>query len=299
MSRFCVLAVCFALAGGLQASWYWPFGSDETDAADAPRISTLMEPASLLIDEAADLAAEGKVDESVEKYRKALSELDRIEQENPERARSAEFATLRNKRAYVNAAIDSMLLGQVRANAKAVAISDTTALEKKLEEERAAKSGKKVEKKEAKAEIEKKAEKDVAEKQSAQPAQPAQPSQPVQPSQPSKPRTKREAAMQAIARGEFETADRLIAELLVEKPNSAIALNLKAVKEARQGNLKGAEEALDQAIMSNPRNPAAYYNMAKLMLQLRPNDKSVAKRYYETGRAVGGEADAQLEAAFK
>ena len=96
MSRFCVLAVCFALAGSVQASWYWPFGSDETDTADAPRISTLMEPASLLIDEASDLAAEGKVDESVEKYRKALSELDRIEQENPERARSAEFATLRN-----------------------------------------------------------------------------------------------------------------------------------------------------------------------------------------------------------
>ena len=71
-----------------------------------------MEPATELIDEASDLAADGKIDESVEKYRKALDEIDRIERENPERAKSTEFATLRNKRAYVNAAIDSMLLSQ-------------------------------------------------------------------------------------------------------------------------------------------------------------------------------------------
>ena len=124
------------LACGAQASWYWPFGSDDV-SEDAPRISELMEPATELIDEASDLAADGKVDESVEKYRKALDELDRIERENPERAKSAEFATLRNKRAYVNAAIDSMLLSQVKQNARVVAVSDTTELEKRLAKERA------------------------------------------------------------------------------------------------------------------------------------------------------------------
>ena len=101
-----------------------------------------MEPASELIDEASDLAADGKIDESVEKYRKALAELDRIELENPERAKSTEFATLRNKRAYVNAAIDSMLLSQVKQNAKAVAVSDTTELEAKLAEEKGLKVSK-------------------------------------------------------------------------------------------------------------------------------------------------------------
>ena len=91
-----------------------------------------MEPATALIDEASDLAGDGKSVESVEKYREALKELDRIERENPERAATSEFATLRNKRAYVNAAIDSLLLGQVKSNAKAVAVSDTTELERKL-----------------------------------------------------------------------------------------------------------------------------------------------------------------------
>ena len=266
MRRFSAFILAIAVVGGVQASWYWPFGSDE-DEKEQPRVSELMEPATTLIEEASDLAAEGKVSESVEKYRAALKELDRIEQENPERAASAEFATLRNKRAYVNAAIDTMHLSQVKENAKAVALSDTTELEKRLAEE---KTGKKK----------------VADLQ-------------LKTTTTTKPRTKREQAMQAIGQGDFPTAERVIGELLKEKPNGAAALNLKAALEARQGKLKEAESTLDQAIMSNPRNPAAYYNMAKLMLQVRPDDTSVAKRYYETGRAVGGAADRQLEAAFK
>ena len=275
MSKFGVFTLIASLACSVQASWYWPFGSDESD--DEPvRISELMEPASLLIDEASDLAEEGKVDESVEKYRKALLELDRIEMENPDRASSAEFATLRNKRAYVNAAIDSMLLSQIKSNAKAVAISDTTELEKKLAEERAAKT---------------KREEPSKDNKTAH--------QPPQPPQPSQPRTPREAAMQAIAKGEYEAAERLIEAILTEKPKSAAALNLRAALRTRQGKFKEAEDALDEAIASNPRNYFAYYNMAKLLLQMRPEDPSVAKRYYETGRAVGGPEDAALEAAFR
>jgi len=135
MGKFGVFALIAVLVCGVQASWYWPLGSDKVDERPK-RISELIAPASALIDEASDLAAEGKTDESVEKYRQALSVLDRIEMENPERAKSAEFATLRNKRAYVNAAIDSMLLGQVKSNAKAVSVSDTTKLEKRLAAEK-------------------------------------------------------------------------------------------------------------------------------------------------------------------
>ena len=277
MRKIGILALLAVQTVCVQASWYWPFGSEDGEV-DPPRISELMEPATTLIDEAADLAADGKTDESVEKYRKALIELDRIEMENPDRAKSSEFATLRNKRAYVNAAIDSMLLAQVKSNAKAVAVSDTTELEKRLAEE---KSGKKAEEK-----------KDSAVRLESSPS-------PNKAAPAAQPRTKREAAMQAIARGEFEQADKLVGEILAEKPNSSVGLNLRATLEARQGKFKEAEAALDQAIMSNPRNHFAYYNMAKLMLQTRPDDKSVAKRYYETGRALGGPADGQLEAAFR
>ena len=290
MGKYLVFAFVLTIACGVRASWYWPFGSDdEAEGKKPPRLSELMEPASLLIDEASDLAGDGKTDESVEKYRKALAELDRIEQENPDRVKAPEFASLRNKRAYVNAAIDSMLLSQIQDNAKSVAVSDTTELEKKLAEERKAKSEAEVEgKSKSGVEVEQRRDKNstVRLKTTTKPAE-------------SKPLTKREQAMVDIANGDFAAADILIKEMLAAKPNGAMALNLKATMESRQGKFKEAERTLDQAIRSNPRNYFAYYNMAILMLQVNPDNKDVPRRYYETGRSVGGPKDEQLEALIK
>ena len=274
-----------ALACGVQASWYWPFGSDE-ESADEPRISELMEPATELIDEASDLAADGKIDESVEKYRKALNELDRIEMENPERSKGSEFATLRNKRAYVNAAIDSMLLSQVQQNAKVVAVSDTTELEKRLAEERA---------KDKPNAVRPSGLEDAEPKPAEQPA--------IRNPQPGtrnpKPLTKRDQAIADIASGDYAAAELIIREMLEAKPNGAMALNLKAALEMKQGKFAEAEKTLDQAVSSNPRDPSAYYNLALLLLQKDVGNKSSARRYYETGRAMGGAADPQLEALLK
>ena len=220
MRKITLFSVAISLACGVQASWYWPFGSDGVDTS-APRISELMEPASELIDEASDLAADGKIDESVEKYRKALDELDRIERENPERAKSTEFATLRNKRAYVNAAIDSMLLSQVKQNAKAVAVSVTTELEAKLAEERGEKKAKE------KGEGGEKKKKSAVRLGSS----PSPSSSP----QPAKPATKREQAIEDIANGDYAAAEIFIQESLAAKPNNALALNLKAAMEMKLG----------------------------------------------------------------
>lgn len=283
MKRFVFFTLLAVLTLGVQASWYWPFGSEDGGEPDKPRISTLMEPASMLIDEASDLAAEGRVDESVEKYRAALAELDRIERENPERSKTSEFATLRNKRAYVNAAIDSMLLGQVKSNARVVAVSDTTELERRLAKERG-------EKPKSKPEAEQRKEADSAVRLEASPL-PA--------SRPARPPSKREQAMDDIARGDYASAELLIEEMLAAKPNGAMALNLKAALEMKRGNLAAAEAALDRAVMSNPRNYSAYYNTAVLLLRKGEGNKSSAKRYYETGRAMGGPENPELEALLK
>ena len=308
------MAVALALAGSAAASWYWPFGSSDDESA-APRLSELMEPASLLIDEASDLAADGKTQESVEKYRAALEELDRIEGENPDRAASQEFATVRNKRAYVNAAIDSLLLGQVRENAKAVAVSDTTELEKRLAEEKklAEEENEPVEEKKS-AEGQKPAREEAKEDEAAEEkaqasagnAQSASAEKKVQASGnkaelpvSEKPLSRREQVIADIDAGEFAAAEILVNEMLIEKPNGAMALNLKASLEAAQGKIKDAERTLDQAIMSNPRSHYAYYNMASLLLQVAPANKAAARRYYETGRAVGGPADEQLEESLR
>jgi len=131
--RIAALITCSLLFAPLlsQASWYWPFSSS-TNAVDRPRLSELMKPATTNIDAAADFAAEGKVKEAQECYRAAIAALERIEQENPERAATPEFATVRNKRAYINAALDAMLLDEARQNAKAVAVTDTVDLEIRL-----------------------------------------------------------------------------------------------------------------------------------------------------------------------
>jgi len=121
------LAVCAATCA--HASWYWPFGRSASETNGVTRLSELMEPASTNIDAAADFAAEGKYREAQDCYRAAIEALKKIEAENPERAATPEFATVRNKRAYINAALDSMLLAEARENAKAVAVTDTTELE--------------------------------------------------------------------------------------------------------------------------------------------------------------------------
>ena len=297
MKRFALFALLAVLSLGVQASWYWPFGSEDGEELEHPRISELMEPASLLIDEASDLAAEGKTDESVEKYRAALTELDRIEQENPERAKTSEFATLRNKRAYVNAAIDSMLLGQVKSNARVVAVSDTTELEKKLAEERGEKPKSKSEYPPSEASCAAGAMRGVEQRKETNSTVRLRPSTSTK--TPAKPTTKREQAMDDIERGDYAAAELLIAEMLAAKPNGAMALNLKAALEMKRGNLAAAEAALDQAVMSNPRNYSAYYNTAVLLLQKGEGNKSSAKRYYETGRAMGGPENPELEALLK
>ena len=78
-----------------------------------------------------------------------------------------------------------------------------------------------------------------------------------------------------------------------------MALNLKATMESRQGKFKEAERTLDQAIKSNPRNYFAYYNMAILMLQVNPDNKDVPRRYYETGRSLGGPRNESIEEMLK
>ena len=267
-----VLAFVFCLS--VQASWYWPFGSDPKDEKkDQPRLSELMEGASLAIDNASDLAAEGKVEEAVAEYRKALAELDRVERENPERAATPEFATVRNKRAIVNASIDSLYLAQARENARAVAVTDTTELEKRYAERcaerKAAANG---ERKDESPKLESQLETYMEEERG---------------------RTK---AIEEEA--ERIKTERTINELLEDDPTSCKALNMRAVYEAEHGDTKAAAKTLKQAIKAHPNDYHAYYNMANLIMQTT-GKKSSAKRYYSTGRKLGGPEDKDLEAMFK
>ena len=249
------------------------------------RISELMEEASVLVDSAADLAAEGKIPEAIEEYNKALIELERIERENPERAATSEFSTVRNKKAYVTAAIDSLLLTQAANNARTVAVTDTTELEKKYAEEEAAKKGVKVHAPAKEPEVKK---------------SPAPPKKVVA----EKPADRKSKLMLAAAdyrNKDYAAAMLTLKELLKERADDVAALNLKAAVELAEGNVKAAEETLHSSIRSNPRSHYAYYNLARLILETRgPAGKADARRYYENGREYcSGPVDKALEEAFK
>ena len=293
MVRFGAFAVAATLSLGALGSWYWPFGSDDEEVI--PRISELMEPASTNIDAATDFEFDGKFDEAIAGYEAALRELDKVEAEYPDQMDKPEFTTVKTKRAYVRAKIDTLKFLQVKENSKAVAVSDTTELEKKLAAEKAAAA--KAATPEPEPEAEKPApepEKPSVEKPAPAPAKPA-PKKPA----PAKALSRQQRIAKAIADGDYAAADADIAETLRTRPNDAAALNLRAMMESAQGKLRDAEHTLDQAIQSNPKSYHAYYNMARLILKAYPDNKDGARRYYETGRAMGGPRNAALEEAVK
>ena len=282
MKYLSTFALVFALCVAAEASWYWPFSSD--DEKKPPRVSELMEPASVMIDEAYDLADEGKTSEAVEKYREALAELDRIEAENPDRVGEPEFNTLKNKRATVTAAIDSLLLSEGQNNAKAIAVSDTTELQKKYD----AKHGRAPK------------EDDISARPSPTCAEAgtAETKEDLPAAETQKPKSKMALALEDLKKRDFAAVELTIRDILDKRPNDAAALNLRAAVEMAKGDAKAAENTLDQAIRSNPRGYHAYYNMARLMAGQKGNI-SGARRYYEAGRSFGGPVDARLEEMLK
>ena len=293
MVRFGAFAVATTLSLGALGSWYWPFGSDDEEVI--PRISELMEPASTNIDAATDFEFDGKFDEAIAGYEAALRELDKVEAEYPDQMDKPEFTTVKTKRAYGRAKIDTLKFLQVTENSQAVAVSDTTELEKKLAAEKAAAA--KAATPEPEPEAEKPApepEKPSVEKPAPAPAKPA-PKKPA----PAKALSRQQRIAKAIADGDYAAADADIAETLRTRPNDAAALNLRAMMESAQGKYRDAEHTLDQAIQSNPKSYHAYYNMARLILKAYPDNKDGARRYYETGRAMGGPRNAALEEAVK
>lgn len=304
MKKLALFLGVLTVFGTVNASWYWPFGPDEDKV---PRLSTLMRDATRMIDEATELAADNKSKEAIAKYREALAELAQVEANNPDRAMTPEFTSLRNKRAYVCAAIDSLLLSEARENARAVTITDTTELEKKFLQKKGLLKEEKVEKTveakpqtgaqqaDSKKKPVKKSEKKVEKKSRKSNLAKIEEALKKDPNN----RKYRLALIgEHIRSGAYDRAKQEIEVLLKANMTDSSALNLKAICEASQGDPKAAEETLFLSIKSNPHDFNGYYNMANLKLHNFDN-KDAAKLYYETGRKMGGPKDDALEEALK
>ena len=311
-----LLSVMFAcVAPTTRAAWYWPFGNDEDSPDAKPRLHRLLENANDLIEQAEDAALDGDAEKALELYNSALTNLVDVAAKNPDRAEKPEFAPLRNKIAATSAAIDSIRFAQVNRNIRAVAVTDTTELQKKYDEEQARKTGlKKPEPKKpaAKTPEEKPA---VREKERPAPSTPASEtaaekpapaaSAPVKKPAPAKPvevaglDARVQTALNEIQAKDYAAADLLLADLEKARPND---LNVLILRAAAQNGLKyhlAARRTLEKAMRAHPKHYLPYYNLAYLMFKIEGEGAASARQYYELGRTLGGPQDARLERRFK
>lgn len=102
------------------------------------KVSSLLKKSNATMNEAQDAYLDGDAKKAVKLYRQALQEMTDVELQHPDRAGSAEFAPLRFRKALCETEIDRIMLEEVTANARSVAVTDTTELEKKRAERKLA-----------------------------------------------------------------------------------------------------------------------------------------------------------------
>ena len=294
---FLIAAAVACAATPAQAAWYWPFGSDEDSPDRPPRLHRLLENANDLIEQAEDASLDGDAEKALELYNAALTNLVDIAAKNPDRAEKPEFAPLRNKIAATSAAIDSIRFAQVNQNIRAVAVTDTTELQKKYDAEQAKKKGidKVFEKKKA-------ADKGDKDGQAPTPA-PATP-QTIKRSNTQTPDVagfddKIQTAIKELQAKDYAAADLLLEDLEKERKND---LNVLILRAAAQNGLKyhlAARRTLEKAQRAHPKSYLPCYNLAYLMFKLEGEGPESARQYYELGRTLGGPRDPKLESRLK
>lgn len=280
-----IFSVCFVLGLTMsaQAAWYWPFGYDEDSTNAPPRLHRLLEKANDYIELAEDESANGNGDKAIENYKLALAELDRVEQAHPERAESTEFAPLRNRRAACTAAIDTIRFAQVNENERAVAVSDTTELQKKWNRKHGIKvPGEDDSKDEGTA-----GKKDESVKGGAEKEVKERPSVSFD--------TRLGMALDELRQRNYASATLILQDLQKEKPEDLNLLLLQAAAQSGTGSNFAARRTLEKAIKLHPKAYQPYYNLAFLSLKLGENVET-AREYYEIGREEGhGPRNAELE----
>ena len=273
-----VCTVCvFLFCCVAQAAWYWPFDPDSTNKP--PRLHRLLEKANDYIEKAEDESLEGNGDKAIENYRLALSELDRVERENPDRAETPEFAPLRTKRATCQSAIDAIRFAQVNDNERAVSVTDTRELQKKWNKKHGIKTPEdEEEERKAKEKVLAEAKKKMAGNSAFQQAF--------------------REALTLVRAKDFAGAEKKLVALEKDHPDDLNLLLLMAAVQVGQDHDYPARRTLEKAVRLHPKSYLPLYNLANLALKI-DDDKETARRQYEKGRALGGPQNAALEKLLK
>ena len=293
------------------------------DKDKEPKVSELLQPANELMSQASTSYVDGKAKEAIEGYRKALDELARLERENPARVTGSEFAPVRFRKALCETEIDRIMLEEMNATARTVAVTDTSALEAK----RAAR------KKEAETnnlpEVAVKLAPKKGETPESAPAAKAAGTQNAAAEKPVSIRDELEWAKDMLSVDRFDEVEASVVKVLKQDPEHVEARLLMALSNVQQGkhsdaavvlddllqdvprdesvlllaagsyaaagNYARAMTTLDKALTVNPKRPDGYLNMAWLLLEMAPGKLDEPEMYYRQAVKLGGTRDRDLE----
>ena len=314
-------SICLLLAGigicGLPLDGW----SKEKDKA--PKVSELLQPANELMSQASTSYVDGKAKEAIEGYRQALAELARLERENPARVTSSEFSPVRFRKALCETEIDRIMLEEMNATARTVAVTDTSALEAK----RAAR------KKEAMTnnlpEVAVKLAPKKGETPEPAPVTTAAGGQVAPAGKTASIRDELEWAKDMLSVDRFDEVEASVVKVLKQDPEHVEARLLMALVNVRQGkhsdaavvlddllqdvprdesvlllaagsyaaagNYARAMTTLDKALAVNPKRPDGYLNMAWLLLEMAPDKLDEPEMYYRQAVKLGAARDRDLE----
>ena len=315
LKTVCVLL----LAVGVCAEPAFAWGSKKDKE---PKVSELLKEVNELMANASTLYVDGDSKEAIETYRKALTEIDRLEMGNPERAAGSEFAPVRFRRAHCETEIDRIMLEDMNATARTVAVTDTSALEakrdarkKEAETNNVPEAAVKLTAKQGSGEAA--AEADVETEEAEEPGAPVNVRDELEWAKDmlSVDRFDEvEKALVKVLKADAENVDArllmalsrvqqgrhadalvVLDDLLADVPNDESALLLAAGTYVVAGNFARAMDMLDKAMQANPKRPDGYHNMAWLLLEMSPGKLDEPEMYYRQAVKLGGSRDRDIE----
>ena len=290
-----------------------------------PKVSELLKEVNDLMAQASTLYVDGDSKEAIETYRKALKEVDRLEQENPERATGSEFAPVRFRRAHCETEIDRILLEDMNATARTVAVTDTSALEakrdarkKEAETNNVPELAVKLTAKQGNGKSASEAEDKTEEAAKAEdPAAPVNVRDELEwakdmlsvdrfdevekalvkvlKAEPENVDARLLMALSRVQQGKHSDALVVLDGLLEDVPNDESALLLAAGTYVVAGNYSKAMDMLDKVLKASPKRPDGYHNMAWLLLEMNPGKLDDPEMYYRQAVKLGGSRDRDIE----
>ena len=291
------------------------------------KVSELLKDANEFMSQAQAAYIDGQSKQAIELYRKALAEIARVEKENEKQVGSSEFAPVRFRKALCETEVDRIMLEDVSANARTMAVTDTSALEaKRAERKKAAvtnnvpESAVMLSSKQGTKTTGSVAEPAPKGEKTPDPAEPGKPLNVTQELEwakdmisvdrfddaekallavlkqtPNHHDARFLMALSRVQQGRHADAAVVIDDLLADNPSDEAALLLSAGAHAAIGHYSKAMDSLDKAMKVEPKRPDGYLNMAWLLLEMNSKDLGEAEMYYRQSVKLGGARDRDIE----